>query len=146
LAGLDGIEEPPSAELLRRVLEPELERPEPSHGTFGHGVVVGRLVDAVGADFDLVVVVGAADGQFPPRRTEDPLLPDAVRELTGGALARRGLRREDEHRDLLAALASAPRRVLTSPRADPRAQRERQPAAWFVAACSHHAQRMVASG
>lgn len=145
LARLDDAEEAPTAELLRRALEPELERPEPSHGRFGHGVVVGRLVDAVGADLDLVVVVGAADGQLPPRRVEDPLLRDAVRDLTGGALGRRGLRREEEHRDLLAALASAPRRVLTAPRADPRAQRERQPAAWFVAAASHHAGRMVAS-
>ena len=145
LGQLDGVESPPDVELLRRVLGPELDRPERSHGRFGHGVTVGRLVDSVGADLDLVIVVGAADGQFPPRRVEDPLLADRVRDLTGGALGRRSLRREEEHRDLLAAFASAPRRVLTAPRADPRNQRERQPAAWFVGSASHLAGHMVAS-
>ena len=145
LADLEGIEVPPDLDRLRRALEPELEQPDRSHGRFGHGVLVGRLVDAVGSDLDLVVVLGAADGQFPPRRREDPLLPDSVRSATGGLLGPRGLRRDEEHRDVLAALAAAPVRILSTPRADPREQRERQPAAWYVAACSTLAGRIVAS-
>ena len=76
LAHLDGVEPPPDLDRLRRVLEPELDRPDHGHGRFGHGVLVGRLVDVVGADLDLVVVVGASDGELPPHRREDPLLPD----------------------------------------------------------------------
>jgi ATP-dependent helicase/nuclease subunit B len=143
LADLDGVELPPDLDRLGRVLEPELERPDRSHGRFGHGVLVGRLVDVVGADLDLVVVVGAADGRLPPRRVDDPLLPDRVRAAAGGHLAPRGLRREEEHRDLLAALAAAPERILVGHRSDPREQRERQPAAWLVAACSDLAGRLV---
>lgn len=145
LGELDGIEEPPNLERLRRVLDPELAHPDRSHGRFGHGVFVGRLVDAVGADFDLVVILGAVEGRFPPGRSEDPLLPDRVRTATGGLLGPRGLRRDEEHRDLLAALASAPIRVLATHRSDPREQRERQPAAWFVAACSARFGSTVAS-
>lgn len=146
LAHLDGIEQPPDLDRLRRVLDPELDRPDRGHGRFGHGVLVGRLVDVVGADLDLVVVVGASDGELPPRRRDDPLLPDAVRERAGGLLAPRSLRRDEEHRDLLAALAAAPRSVLLGHRGEPRQQRERPPAAWFTAAASALAGRQITSG
>jgi ATP-dependent helicase/nuclease subunit B len=143
LAHLDGVEPPPDLDRLRRVLEPELDRPDHGHGRFGHGVLVGRLVDVVGADLDVVVVVGASDGELPPHRREDPLLPDAVRERVGGLLGPRSLRRDEEHRDLLAALASAPTAVLLGHRAEPRQQHERPPAAWFTAAASDLAGRQV---
>jgi RecB family exonuclease len=145
LGALDGIEPPPTLDRLRRVLEPELDRPDRAHGRFGHGVLVGRLVDVVGADLDLVVVVGAAEGRFPPRRRDDPLLPDRVRAAAGGALGPRGLRREEEHRDHLAAVAAGRRCWLVGHRSDPREQRARQPAPWFVAACAALAGEAVAS-
>jgi hypothetical protein len=146
LALLDGVDAPPTVERLRRAIEPDLERPDRRHGRFGHGVFVGRVVDAVGADLDLVVVVGAADGQFPPRPREDPLLTDRARAASGGLLGPRALRRDEELRDVLAAFAAAPQRVLTTPRADPRDQRERQPAAAFLAACTARAGRHILSG
>lgn len=145
LAALDGIDDPPDLRRVRHVLERELEQPARSHGRFGHGVAVGRVVDAVGADLDLVIVVGAAEGQLPPRRRDDALIPDRDRRAGGGALAPRGRTRDEEARDLFAALAAAPRRVLVAPRSDPRAQRERQPAPAFLDACSTRAGRLVAS-
>jgi hypothetical protein len=46
---------------------------------------------------------------------------------------------------VLAAFAAAPERLLTAPRADPRDQRERQPAAVFLSACAARAGRHVVS-
>ena len=145
LAVLDGVDEPPDLERFQRALQPDLERPHGSHGRFGHGVLVGRLVDVVGADLDLVVVVGGAEGRFPPRRRDDALVPDRDRAAAGGALPPRGLRREEEHRDLRAALASGARAVLTVPRSDPREQRERQPAPWVLEAATGLAGTLVGS-
>ena len=145
LGTLDGIDEAPDLERFRLALQPDLDAPHGSHGRFGHGVLVGRLVDVVGADLDLVVIVGAADSQFPPRRRDDVLVPDSDRTAAGGAMALRGMRREEEHRDLLAALAGARRAVLTAPRSDPREQRERQPSPWFLEACSGLAGQIVGS-
>jgi hypothetical protein len=59
-------------------------------------------------------------------------VPERDRAAAGGVLPPRALRREEEHRDLLAALAAAPVSVLLAPRSDPREQRERQPAPWFL--------------
>ena len=48
-------------------------RPARSQARFGHGVAVGPLFDAVGADLDLVVVVGARRGHVPaPRHRRRP--------------------------------------------------------------------------
>lgn len=144
LARLDGVDAPPDLPAFRHALERELDRPAKPHGRFGHGVTVGSLLDAVGADLDVVVVVGAAEGQLPPRRRDDPLVPDRDRRAVG--LAPRSLSREEEARDLLAALAAAPERVLVAPRSDPRAQRERQPAPAFLDACGRRTGDLVASG
>jgi hypothetical protein len=145
LGQLDPVDRPPDLARFRRALERELEQRARPHGTFGRGVVVDRLAAVVGADLDLVIVLGGAEGTLPPRRGDDPLVPDRVRGQLGGSLAPRGADRAEEHRDLLAALASAPRRVLVCPRADPRAQRERQPAPWFLEAAGARAGHDVAT-
>jgi RecB family exonuclease len=48
------------------------------------------------------------------------------------ALRPRGSSRDEEERDVFAVLAAAPRRVLTTPAADPRSQREQHPAPWLL--------------
>jgi len=123
----------PTVELpvFRRALEAELEAPAPRVGRYGAGVFVGPVRAAYGTDFDVVYVVGMAEGAFPPRGTEDPLLPDRDRKGAGG-LPLHTERRAEERRDYLAALAAAPERVLSFPRADPRAQRKRLPARWLL--------------
>lgn len=143
LAGLDGVDRAPDLHRFRAAVERELEQPGRAHGRFGHGVAVGPLAEAVGADLALVVVVGAAEGTFPPRGTDDALVPDRDRRAAGGVLAPRGRSRAEEARDLLAVLAGARRRVLVAPRSDPRAQRERQAAPAFLRAAGARAGRLV---
>jgi RecB family exonuclease len=116
---------------FRRTLEAELDTRLERVGRFGTGVLIGALGQAYAADFDAVYVLGAVEGTLPPRGREDPLLPD--RERRGiDELPQHATRRLEERRDYLAALASAPARVLTFPRADPRAQRKRLPARWVL--------------
>jgi hypothetical protein len=112
------------------VVAEHLDRPASATGVLGHGVTVGSVADLVGADFDLTILVGAAEGELPPARTDDPLLPNRERRSAG--VARRGLSPADERRDLAAAVASAPRVLVTTPRADPRGQREAHPARWLL--------------
>ena len=126
---LEGVGPPPDFETFVRLVSFELDRPSGRVGRFGHGVFVGRLVDAVAADLDLVIVVGAAEGTFPPRTRDDALIPERERLAAGGALRPRGVTYAEEERDVEAALASASTAVLTFPAADQRNQRAVQPAA-----------------
>jgi hypothetical protein len=136
LAALAEIRAEASLPTFVRALESELEAPAGRVGRFGAGVFVGGVQHAYGGDFDVVHVVGMAEGSFPPLGREDPLIPDRVRRLTGGALRVHAVRRAEERRDYLAALAAAPVRSLSYPRADPRAQRKRLPARWLLESAS----------
>ncbi len=116
---------------FRRTLEAELDTRLERVGQFGAGVLVGHLGQAYAADLDAVYVLGAVEGVLPPRGREDPLLPDRERRDISG-LVPRATRRLEERRDYLAALAAGAERVVTFPRADPRAQRKRLPARWVL--------------
>jgi ATP-dependent helicase/nuclease subunit B len=132
LAALAEIRAEASLPTFVRALESELDAPAGRVGHFGAGVFVGRVHHAYGGDFDVVHVLGMAEGAFPPLGREDPLIPDGVRRLTEGALPVHAVRRAEERRDYLAALAASPARSLSYPRADPRAQRKRLPARWLL--------------
>jgi ATP-dependent helicase/nuclease subunit B len=136
LATLAEIRSEASLPTFVRALESELDALAGRVGRFGAGVFVGRLHHAYGGDFDVVHMVGMAEGAFPPLGREDPLIPDRVRRNTGGALPMHAVRRTEERRDYLAALAAAPVRSLSYPRADPRAQRKRLPARWLLETAS----------
>lgn len=135
LAALDGIGPTPAVAGFVARLEHELARPGGRVGHFGQGVFVGGLVEAVGADLDLLVVLGAAEGSFPPPPVDDPLLPATDRAILDG-LVRARSDAADEDRDRWAALAGAGTRVLTFPAADPRAGRAQAPAPWLVERCA----------
>ncbi|HSL57647.1 MAG TPA: PD-(D/E)XK nuclease family protein [Acidimicrobiales bacterium] len=148
LAALDAIEPDPSTEVIRRALAGELDAPRGRIGRFGEGVQVAPLVSAVGQDLDAVVVVGLAEGVCPAPRRDDSLLPDAARaHAAAGELPLRAGRLHDQHRALLAALASAPahRRVLLVPRGDLRGGRQRLPSRWALDTASRLCGRPVAS-
>ena len=132
LAVLSEVDPAVDADRFRQAVERELEAPAARHGRFGEGVFAGPLGQAYAGDFDTVFVLGLAEGTFPPRGSEDPLLPDRERAAAGDSLPQQAHRRVQERRDFLAALASAPTRVLSFPRADPRSERPQLPARWLV--------------
>ncbi len=132
LATLDAIEPTVGLDRFGRVLRQELEPPTRPAGSFGHGVFVGRLGDLAGARHDLVIVVGMAEGIFPPRGQDDPLLPDHERQILGGVLPDRRPSRAEETRAFLAARHAAPAVQLSFARVDTRGQREAMPARLFL--------------
>ena len=134
LAGLDGSTFP-GLTGFRQVLEAELDRPlRESHG-MARGVIVAPLSDLVGADLDLLLVLGMIEGNFPPRAREHPVLRDAARRRSHGALRTTDDRRAAERRDFLHGISSAPRVVLSWPAADARSRRATHPAPWLLEHC-----------
>ena len=130
LGRLDATGVPVDAGTLRNVLDQELAHEVRETAGTGRGVLVGPLRDVAGADLDLLIIVGAAEGSYPPRGQQNPLLRDTIRTSIG--LRTLSDRRATERRDHLAALASAPVVVLTHPVADIRAQRAAEPAPWLL--------------
>lgn len=134
MAGLGDIGGPPGVELLRELLELRLGDELDRIGRIGAGVHVGPVSEGVGDVVDRMYVVGAAEGILPSRSGDDPLLPDRVRTLTGGALPTLTERVHRQHRHLLAALAAAPPegRVVSFPRGDLRGGGVRVPSRWLL--------------
>jgi ATP-dependent helicase/nuclease subunit B len=133
LAGLDAVEDAPGLDVFRRTLELELDADLGRVGRLGDGILMGHVALGLGLDLDRVFVCGLAEGMFPTRVRDDSLLPDAERRATDGALPLRASRVDDDHRRLLAALASASReRVLLYPRGDLRRTTERVPSRFLL--------------
>jgi len=133
LAGLDVVEDAPGLDVFRRTFELELDADLGRVGRFGDGILMGHVALGLGLDLDRVLVCGLAEGTFPARVRDDSLLPDADRRATGGVLARRADRVDDDHRRLLAALAAARgERVLLFPRGDLRRTTERMPSRFLL--------------
>ena len=132
LGDLDGIDPNPSTAAFRRALELQLGDDLGRRGTFGNGVLVGTAAAALGLELDEVIVVGMAEGSFPARRRDDPLLPDRYRAVVGPDLPQRSELVHDDHRALLATMAAASRVTLTFPRGDLRRNAERAPSRWLL--------------
>jgi RecB family exonuclease len=133
LAGLDAVEPAPGLDVFRRTLELELDADLGRVGRLGDGVLMGHVALGLGLDLDRVFVCGLAEGTFPARVRDDSLLPDVDRRATEGALPLRAARVDDDHRRLLAALASASEaRVLLYPRGDLRRTTERMPSRFLL--------------
>lgn len=132
LADLDQVEETADLDALRQVLALELADDVGRVGVYGTGVLVAPLSSAVGLDHDVVYVVGLAEGLCPTPVDDDPLLPDAARELVRPALPATRDRLDRQHRHLLAALASAPTVVASFPRGDLRSSGGRIPSRWLL--------------
>ena len=109
-AALDSLREAaslePSADLrsFRDALSGILDVRRLPEGRFGHGVLVGRRGDAVGAAFDRVYLLGLNEGALPSRPATDPL---AAEDGTDDPLGRRARAREADRRAFLGALAAA---------------------------------------
>lgn len=110
------------------VLEDRLRflRREPPTRRYGR-VFVGSIEEARGREFDVVFLPGLAEGLFPRRPFEDPLLLDIYRERLGGL--RRKQDRAAEERLLLrtAAAAAVSKLVISYPRMETTQARPRVP-------------------
>ncbi|MCC6437244.1 MAG: PD-(D/E)XK nuclease family protein [Acidimicrobiales bacterium] len=147
LASLDELEPEPSHAVFLRALRTELDVTGGRNGRFGAGVLYGPLAAAVGLDLDAVFVVGCAEGLCPAPRRDDALLGDSARLAAHGELPCLQDRLNDQHRALLAALASAPpaRRTLSFPRGDLRGGRSSLPSRWLLESASALAGEPVAA-
>ncbi|HEU4382132.1 MAG TPA: PD-(D/E)XK nuclease family protein [Anaeromyxobacteraceae bacterium] len=100
-------------------------------------VYVGTVQGAVGLDFEAVRVVGLSEGALPSLPTEDPVLPDDLRETIEEAAPGRVLPRAEDRvaaqlQGLVATVRAAREAVaLSAPRVD-LARTEREPASLFV--------------
>ncbi|WP_170298465.1 PD-(D/E)XK nuclease family protein [Agromyces allii] len=131
LAELDGIGMPPTLGSLVEILEVDLDGRTSRVGRYGDGVFVGPIDAALSLDADHVFVVGLSEDLYPGRAHVDPILPDAVRVQTAGALDTAGDRLRRRHRALLAAFAAGD--VTASfPRGDLRRGAERLPSRWLM--------------
>ena len=93
-----------------------LAMPAGRRGSFGQGVLCGPLRHVVGVDLDVVIVLGMAEGDFPPTGVESAVLSRSERDAVGSPFAPQA-RARDERRTYLAAIAAAPHRWLLTPRA-----------------------------
>lgn len=135
LEGLDAVEPTTTLEVFRRTLQLELDADLGRRGTLGVGVLTGPPNMALGVDLDLVVMLGLAEGVFPPRVREDSLLSDRERRTVADELMPRAQRTEVLHRQYLSAVASADEAVLIWPRGDMRRSTERHPSRWLLDTC-----------
>ncbi len=104
-----------------------LLRNEPPRRRFGH-VFVGSIEEARGRNFDVVLLPGLAEGLFPRRALEDPLLLDEYRVKLSPKLTTQDQRVADERMQLRSAAAAATAQFVVSyPRMDVTQARPRVP-------------------
>ena len=135
LQAVESIKECTNFEEFRQALKQALQQPLGHRGKTGQGVFVAPIASAIGMRFDRVYLVGMIEGAVPPAIRDDPLIPDSERRAAGGAAAglpTRQARRVEERYEFLAALASAPFRVLSYPVAEPAGQRANYASRWFL--------------
>lgn len=112
---------------VRQILTDRLSflRREPPLRRYGR-VFVGSIGEIAGRSFDIVFLPGLAEGLFPRKPSEDPLLLDDHREKLSPALPTQDKRMEREQLLLRGAIAGARSRLCASyPRMDAAQGRER---------------------
>ncbi|WP_097187133.1 PD-(D/E)XK nuclease family protein [Ornithinimicrobium cerasi] len=132
LHALDSTPTTPSLTGVEEILGLELDGAPPRVGTFGRGVLVAPVEQAVGLDLDVVHVLGLAEDLCPGTLREDSLLPERARAATDGALRSTRRRADATHRALLAAFDSAAHVTASFPRGDLRRHSHRLPSRWLL--------------
>jgi ATP-dependent helicase/nuclease subunit B len=138
MRGLDPIDGSTTLASFRQMLDDMLSATTGNLGKMGAGVFAAPLSLAQRLDFDIVYIVGMAEGAFPPANTDDAVLPDSLRATLNEeeALPLRADRRTEERRVFLEALAAGRKRRLSYPRAAAAGERAQYPSPWFVAEAS----------
>jgi len=134
LSPLSGLLAETKVQVFVQALEQMLGQPSGRLGQFGDGVFIGPISMARGMSFDRLFVVGMTEGSVPGSVREDPLLPDAEREVAG--FPQRDHRRVEARGDYLAALATAPERILSAPQSSLRGQSKELPSRWLLESAS----------
>ncbi len=132
--GLDAVA-PPTVDraVLRAAVDAELSDGLRTVGRLGEGLFVGPIPLAVGIETDLVIVLGLFEGGLPGVLTEDPLLAEASRRRTGGALRTAADRRALLHHQFLGVAGAAGVTVVASrPAAELRTGRAHPPSRWLA--------------
>ena len=131
LSAADSLDSVATLTAFRQVVEDYFQKPEGHIGATGEGVFVAPFSAAAGMSFDAVWMVGMVEGSVPPPPKDDPLLPEDEWRRAGGppVLDKRKAR---ERYDYLSALATAPRRSLSFPVADPELRRRAFPSPWLL--------------
>lgn len=145
LRALEGVDAPPDPQRAADAVRDALDATVPSGTTLGRGVLVAHVDQFAGADLDLLLVLGMAEGSLPHRPRQHPVLRDHDRTCLSPALATVASRRVDARCAWEAALRSAPRVVLSFPRADSRSQRRTVPSPWYVEQATRMAGRLVSA-
>jgi ATP-dependent helicase/nuclease subunit B len=120
---------PVSLDEVSEVLSERLSflRAEPPKRRYGR-IFVGSIEEARGRSFDFVFLAGLAEGLFPRRALEDPLLLDEYRRTLAAGLATQEQRVAAERLLLRSAAASARQSLIVSyPRMDIGQSRARVP-------------------
>ncbi len=120
---------PATLEEVAEVLTDRLSflRREPPQRRYGR-VFIGSIDEARGHEFAVVFLPGLAEGLFPQRALEDPLLLDEFRRVVDEHLGLRDDRVEQERLRLRLAVGAARERLVASyPRMDVAAARPRVP-------------------
>jgi ATP-dependent helicase/nuclease subunit B len=110
---------PVDLEEVQAVLAERLRfiRREPPHRRYG-AVFVGAIDEARGRVFETVFVPGLAEGLFPRKASEDPLLLDDLRRAVSSALETRSIRAGNERMLLRTAVSSGSRLIASYPSMD----------------------------
>ena len=111
-----------------------LLRTEPPKRRYGQ-VFAGSIEEAAGRNFDVVFVPGLAEGLFPRRAFEDPLLTDELRAVVSGNLDTQDQRVARERMLFRTAAAAASKHLVVSyPRMDVTQSRPRVPSFYALEA------------
>lgn len=140
LASLADLRERVSSDVFVQATCDLLGAPAPHERRFGDGAFVGRIADAVAADFESIYVLGGREGVMPARRGENPLISDAERisaisEMPPWPklLVTRSDQEAQARAEFVAAMRSASRdRVLCHPVGDLRTGQLLTPARWVI--------------
>ncbi len=146
LAGLDQLGPPPDLATFRRAVERDLARPADRIGSLGDGVLIAAIPAIRGLDLDAILVAGLAEGLWPGRAHDHPLLPDRERAAAGPELVRPDALAEQREAFLQALAASHGERIVSVPRADLASGRELLPSRWLLDTASSLAGRRVDAG
>ena len=113
---------PITRERMRAQLATMLDAPAGRRGRFGVGVLYGSLTHVLGVELDMLIVLGMAEGSFPPMGVRSSVLSDAERVVIESPFAPLA-RACDERRSFLAAVCVGGQALARHAKGRPRSSR-----------------------